>query len=324
MYTNKMYVNKENQNLSEQEKKPEDRLYQSLGQVTEQTQNLALNNLDFTSQKQSRDDVFYDFASQEQSTRERPFEGLTFSNLSPIATSYVPVVPQPGSRLLPDAITRTTAVQTTEPHGSIPSDTQNSGQTQTSDLFHPGSPVNAPQLHYASTNLISLTERSNSYFSYNAEKDLLHKFQSLREKSAMFDVTLCCADDLNPTKVTRIPAHRILLASFSPIFDTICDIAFENQSQAVIYLDGIGQFNLSALLNFMYNGEGSLPPYKVNSFLAAGKHFQIKGIDRVEHYESTVNPIERINTDKSSCNAGVEPNVEPIIVDKSKTKTRAP
>jgi len=122
-------------------------------------------------------------------------------------------------------------------------------------------------------------ESNKRYFSNGQENNLIETFQHLRQKSSMFDVRLGCVDS-NSGKINCIPAHRVLLAAYSPVLTAICENSIQQNlsQQPYIHLVGISNINLYHLLNFMYNGEVDLPHGEINSFLAAAKQLQIRGI----------------------------------------------
>jgi len=64
------------------------------------------------------------------------------------------------------------------------------------------------------------------------------------------------------------------------VLTAICENSIQQNltQQPYIHLVGISNINLYHLLNFMYNGEVDLPPNEINSFLAAAKQLQIRGI----------------------------------------------
>ena len=77
------------------------------------------------------------------------------------------------------------------------------------------------------------------HYYYNAEKDVLGTFQSLRERESMFDITIGCLD-FETGEVRCMEAHRVLLSSFSPVLDAIIEMTVQqNQFHPFVHLAGI-------------------------------------------------------------------------------------
>ena len=69
------------------------------------------------------------------------------------------------------------------------------------------------------------------------------------ENSEFFDVTLCCDNGID-----IIPAHKVILAACSPLFQNILSCQ-EIQQNTFLYLKGIHVKELQTLLDFIYLGE---------------------------------------------------------------------
>ena len=101
-------------------------------------------------------------------------------------------------------------------------------------------------------------------------------FKDLRAESDFFDVTLACSDSGAQT----LQAHKVILSACSNFFKT----TFRQQMSAnkhpnpYIYLRGVGYSDLSAILDFIYNGEVNVAQEDLNSFLAVAEELQIKGL----------------------------------------------
>ena len=106
-------------------------------------------------------------------------------------------------------------------------------------------------------------------------------FRNLREDSHFTDVTLV-SDEL-----IQIPAHRVILSACSPVLGKL--LVSNPNSHPLLYMRGIKQSELQALLNFMYLGETQIPMNRVDNFLMVAKDLEIKEIHE--------NEMEKDNTD---------------------------
>uniref|UniRef100_A0A182M9P6 BTB domain-containing protein n=1 Tax=Anopheles culicifacies TaxID=139723 RepID=A0A182M9P6_9DIPT len=106
--------------------------------------------------------------------------------------------------------------------------------------------------------------RWNNYTSYIAGA-----FDSLRYEEDLVDVTLCCEG-------RKIRAHKILLSACSPYFK---DVFKENPCQhPVIIFKNVRHTDLMSLVEFMYQGEVSVPQEQLPSFLHTAEILAIRGL----------------------------------------------
>ena len=109
------------------------------------------------------------------------------------------------------------------------------------------------------------------------------QFQSWAAKSVrnliddqnFVDVTLV-SDDMKQFK-----AHKIILISSSPFFETI--LASTAHPHPLLYLKGINSEILSKLLKFVYEGEVKVSENSASDFLIAAEEIQIKGLKTSKH-----------------------------------------
>ena len=95
-------------------------------------------------------------------------------------------------------------------------------------------------------------------------------FKNMHQDTDFTDVTLIGEDN------KRILAHKFVLASSSPIFSNILK---ENQHpNPLIYLRGIKDIHLSAIIEFMYQGEVNISQNDIEAFLSLAEEFQLKGL----------------------------------------------
>ena len=94
------------------------------------------------------------------------------------------------------------------------------------------------------------------------------------------DVTLVCDDQV------KFKAHKFILKSCSPVFESILNET--NESKSVVYLRGVNQLELKPILNFIYSGQASFYQERMKDFLKIGKDLQIKEIKEVPEEEKMV------------------------------------
>ena len=96
---------------------------------------------------------------------------------------------------------------------------------------------------------------------------------NLFEAGESSDVTLFCDDQV------EFKAHKFILKSYSPVFESILNETHESKS--VEYLKGVNQLELKPLLNFIYSGQASFYQERMKDFLKIGKDLQIIEIKEV-------------------------------------------
>ena len=103
-------------------------------------------------------------------------------------------------------------------------------------------------------------------------------FKEIREDPNFSDVTL--AGEGNQ----HIEAHKMILAASSKFFK---DILQQNKHpHPLIYMRGITGKHLSAILDFMYNGEADIYEEDLNDFLAVAEELELKGLTGPENKET--------------------------------------
>ena len=111
--------------------------------------------------------------------------------------------------------------------------------------------------------------------------------KNLRNEKVFLNVTLAF-DEGEP-----IEANRLMLCVCSPFFRRVL---YNNyHSHPLMYLKGIKSENMNKILDFIYNGEVSIPEYKLQHFLNDAGDLEIKGL--VENISITTqnNDIEETN-----------------------------
>lgn len=115
-------------------------------------------------------------------------------------------------------------------------------------------------------------------FRWDFEKDVIEMFQSVRNSTTGYDVTLACWDGQSK-KITISKAHKELLSAASPVLRTILYVnALGQKNNSYIYLNGIDHRDICYILEFVYGGEVCIPESGLYNFLSAAKLLKIKGI----------------------------------------------
>ena len=95
-------------------------------------------------------------------------------------------------------------------------------------------------------------------------------FTNLRVNAEFADVTLACEDG------PGVEAHKLVLASASPFFENL--LRRSNHPHPLIYLRGVKCSDLSALLDFIYQGEAKVHQRNLEAFLALAQELQLTGL----------------------------------------------
>ena len=95
-------------------------------------------------------------------------------------------------------------------------------------------------------------------------------FTELRKDSDFTDVTLACEGQ-------SIKAHKVILSSCSPFFKKL--LQTQTHPQPLIYLRGLKSDDLSAMVDFIYQGETNILQEQLETFLAFAEELQLKGLD---------------------------------------------
>jgi len=94
-------------------------------------------------------------------------------------------------------------------------------------------------------------------------------FQDLRDEDDFMDVTLSCDGE-------QIRAHKVILSACSLTFRNLLK---KNPTQnPVILLWDMSPRDLSAILDFMYNGEVNVKQEHLNSFLSVAEKLRVRGL----------------------------------------------
>ena len=108
------------------------------------------------------------------------------------------------------------------------------------------------------------------------QENLNSAFGSLRGSDAFTDVTLACVDG------KLIEAHRIILATSSPVFKEL--LGKSKHPHPIVYMRGMMSDDLVAILDFLYFGETNVLKENLDTFFSIAEEFQLEGLtgDRME------------------------------------------
>ena len=96
----------------------------------------------------------------------------------------------------------------------------------------------------------------------------------------LFDVTLV-------TETGDIRAHKLILSACSQHFRKILQ-RLKSHANPVIYLNGINHSDLTAILEFMYSGEVSVPKDDVESFFNTARAFMVNGLVNTDDLTTSI------------------------------------
>jgi len=102
------------------------------------------------------------------------------------------------------------------------------------------------------------------------QENVISAFGALRDEKEFADVTLVCEDG------QQMEAHKIVLASCSPLFQTL--LRANKHPHPLIYMRGLKSETLLALVDFLYCGEANVYQNNLDSFLAVAEELKLKGL----------------------------------------------
>merc|ERR1712212_979599 len=111
----------------------------------------------------------------------------------------------------------------------------------------------------------------------------VESFRNLGEAGHFTDVTLVSDDQI------QTPAHKVVLSACSPVLKTL--LVNNPHSHPLLFLRGIKQTELEAILRFMYFGETQIFENRINDFVSVAKDLEVKEISEEQDVkEETVKP----------------------------------
>ena len=103
---------------------------------------------------------------------------------------------------------------------------------------------------------------------------LVGAFKDLGEEGHFTDVTLVSDDQI------QTPAHKVVLSACSPVLKAL--LVKNPHSHPLLYLRGIKQTELMAILQFMYAGETKVNEDRMNKFISVAKDLEVNDISKEE------------------------------------------
>merc|ERR1712212_788142 len=107
---------------------------------------------------------------------------------------------------------------------------------------------------------------------------LVEVFKNLGTEGNFADVTLVSDDQI------QTPAHKVVLSACSPVLKTL--LVNNPHSHPLLYLRGIKQTELQAILKFMYFGETQIFESRINDFVSVAKDLEVKEISDKQDEEA--------------------------------------
>ena len=108
----------------------------------------------------------------------------------------------------------------------------------------------------------------------NFQQNVKTAFVDLRTDSDFTDVTLASEDG------HQIEAHKVVLAASSPVFQNL--LKQNKHSHPLIYLRGMKNEDLLAVVDFLYYGETNIYQENLDIFLNIAEELKLKGLDGEE------------------------------------------
>ena len=104
-------------------------------------------------------------------------------------------------------------------------------------------------------------------------KNTTSLFKELRGDQESSDVTLVSSDG------EEIEAHKVILASGSRFFQNLFKQSVKRTSHPLLYMRGLKTTELNLIVDFLYQGEVSVPQDQLEDFLALATELQLKGLN---------------------------------------------
>ena len=103
------------------------------------------------------------------------------------------------------------------------------------------------------------------------ENNISQAFCHLRDEKELFDITLVCGETQE-----QVSAHKVVLAASSQFFRNI--LRRNPHQHPLLYLKGVKQKELVAILNFIYKGSVNIAQEELSSFLSVAEELKVKGL----------------------------------------------
>merc|ERR1712051_1173779 len=143
---------------------------------------------------------------------------------------------------------------------------------------------------------------------------LVGVFKELGEEGHFADVTLVSGDQI------QTKAHKVVLSACSPVLKTL--LVNNSHSHPLLFLRGINQTVLEAILKFMYFGETQIFENRINDFVSIAKDLELKEISEEQRDSAEEEDQSQSNTYQEATTADEEPIIaeEPAVMKREETK----
>merc|ERR1719427_634632 len=152
-----------------------------------------------------------------------------------------------------------------------------------------------------------------SHIKFDSFSDhLAGAFKNFVEEGHFSDVTLVSDDQ------KQFKAHKVVLSACSPVLKTL--LINNPHSHPLLYLRGIKQTELQAILKFMYFGETQIFENRINDFVSVAKDLEVKEISEEQDEEEEGD--DQSNTFQAEETVNEEPTIteEPTVVKREQTR----
>ena len=119
------------------------------------------------------------------------------------------------------------------------------------------------------------------------------KVQQNMRNSEFCDVTLVCADNM------KFDAHKVILSAYSPVFKNM--LTSEKHQHPLVFMTGVGQEVMGAVLNFMYCGEAQIKYEHINLFIKLSMDLELSGVTAETFSEITLNENKKKTEETKAC-----------------------
>ena len=109
-------------------------------------------------------------------------------------------------------------------------------------------------------------------------------FGKLRSDAEFCDVTLACEDG------QQVEAHKVILSTSSPFFENL--LIRHQHAHPLIFMRGLKMEDLTAIVDFLYFGEASVPKENLDSFLSIADELKLVGLSSGEGKGAENDPIK--------------------------------
>ena len=106
----------------------------------------------------------------------------------------------------------------------------------------------------------------------NFHQSLASSFKELRSDDEFLDVTIACDEE------QQVQAHKVIISACSPYFKSMLQKHRGPSTPVLIMPDSVRFQEVLAILDFMYQGEVTIPSEDYTSFMAAGGGWRLKSL----------------------------------------------